>query len=47
MLKSAIAVDQRLPDNLIVAVEFGYSKNIRAVHFENVNQRPFPIRRSV
>jgi hypothetical protein len=37
VLKSSLAVDQKLPANFIVTAEFGYSKDINAVNFENVN----------
>jgi len=37
VLKSSIAVDQKLPANFIVTAEFSYSKDINAVNFENVN----------
>jgi hypothetical protein len=37
VLKSTLAVDQKLPDNFIVTAEFTYSKDLNAVNFENVN----------
>ena len=37
VLKSSIAVDQKLPHDFIVTVEYGYSKDLHAVNFENVN----------
>src|SRR5829696_8718568 len=37
VLKASIAVDQKLPGNIIATVEYSYSKDINAVNFENVN----------
>lgn len=37
VLKSSLAVDQKLPANFIVTAEFSYSKDLHAVNFENVN----------
>jgi hypothetical protein len=37
VLKSSIAVDQKLPANIVATVEYSYSKDINAVNFENVN----------
>lgn len=37
VLKSSLAVDQKLPKNYVITAEFGYSKDINAVNFENVN----------
>jgi len=37
VLKSSIAVDQKLPWNLVATLEYSYSKDINAVNFENVN----------
>lgn len=37
VLKTSIAVDQKLPAGLIATVEYSYSKDINAVNFENVN----------
>jgi hypothetical protein len=37
VLKATLAVDQKLPWNLIATVEYTYSKDINAVNFENVN----------
>lgn len=37
VLKASIAVDQKLPANIVATVEYSYSKDINAVNFENVN----------
>jgi hypothetical protein len=37
VLKSSIAVDQKLPKDFVVTAEFSYSKDLNAVNFENVN----------
>lgn len=37
VLKTSIAVDQKLPANFVATVEYSYSKDINAVNFENVN----------
>lgn len=37
VLKASVAVDQKLPWNLVATVEYSYSKDINAVNFENVN----------
>lgn len=37
VLKAGIAVDQKLPWNLVATLEYSYSKDINAVNFENVN----------
>jgi outer membrane receptor for ferrienterochelin and colicin len=37
VLKTSIAVDQKLPHDFIATVEYGYSKDLHAVNFENVN----------
>ncbi|MEO6812403.1 MAG: TonB-dependent receptor, partial [Ginsengibacter sp.] len=37
VLKSSIAVDQKLPAGIIATVEFVYNKEINAINFENVN----------
>jgi len=37
VLKTSIAVDQKLPANIIATLEYSYSKDINAVNFENVN----------
>ena len=36
-LKSSLAIDQKLPDNWIVTLEFTYAKDINAAFFQNVN----------
>jgi len=36
-LKSSIAIDQKLPDNYIVTLEFTYAKDVNAAFFQNVN----------
>jgi hypothetical protein len=37
VLKASIAVDQKLPANIVATVEYSYAKDINAVNFENVN----------
>jgi Carboxypeptidase regulatory-like domain len=37
VLKTGIAVDQKLPHGIIATVEFTYSKDINSVYFQNVN----------
>lgn len=37
VLKTSVAVDQKLFANIIATVEYSYSKDINAVNFENVN----------
>ncbi|TDH28119.1 TonB-dependent receptor [Segetibacter sp. 3557_3] len=37
VLKASLAVDQKLPGNIVATAEFTYSKEINAVNFENVN----------
>ncbi|MEO5783733.1 MAG: TonB-dependent receptor, partial [Ginsengibacter sp.] len=37
VLKTSLAVDQKIPGNIIATVEYTYSKDINAVNFENVN----------
>ena len=36
-LKSSLAVDQKLPDNWIITLEFTYAQDVNAVFFQNVN----------
>jgi len=36
-LKSSIAIDQKLPKNYIVTLEFTWAKDVNAVFFQNVN----------
>ncbi len=36
-LKSSLAIDQKLPDNWIVTLEFTYAKDVNAAFFQNVN----------
>ena len=37
VLKTSIAVDQKLPGDIIATVEYMYSKDLNAVYFQNVN----------
>lgn len=37
VLKSSIAVDQKLPGDIIMTAEFVYNKELNAINFENVN----------
>lgn len=37
VLKSSLAVDQKLPGNIVATVEFVYNKEVNAINFENVN----------
>lgn len=37
VLKTSIAVDQKLPGNIIMTAELVYNKEINAINFENVN----------
>ena len=37
VLKTSIAVDQKLPRDFVVSAEFSFSKDLNAVNFENVN----------
>lgn len=37
VLKTGIAIDQKLPWNMIATLEYTYSKDLNAVNFENVN----------
>ena len=37
VLKTSLAVDQKLPHDFIITAEFSYSKDLHAVNFENVN----------
>jgi hypothetical protein len=36
-LKTSLALDQKLPDNFIVTLEFTYAKDVNAAFFQNVN----------
>jgi len=36
-LKTSIGIDQKLPDDWVVTVEFNYNKDTRAVYFQNIN----------
>jgi outer membrane receptor for ferrienterochelin and colicin len=37
VLKASVAVDQKLPGDLVITAEFIYNKDVHAVNFENVN----------
>ncbi len=37
VLKTSIAIDQKLPWNIVGTLEYSYSKDLNAVNFENVN----------
>ncbi len=37
VLKTGIAIDQKLPHNIVATLEYSYSKDLNAVNFENVN----------
>ena len=37
VLKSSLGIDQKLPGDFIVSVDFSYSKDLNAVYFQNVN----------
>ena len=37
VLKASLAVDQKLPQDIVVTAEFTYNKDLHAVNFENVN----------
>ena len=36
-MKSSLGIDQKLPGDFIVSVDFSYSKDVNAVYFQNVN----------